>query len=192
MKNDISFIRHHVLCIIAFGLVTLLVMGVIQSYILSATAETKKIATYMITTRDLQKPGYEGVQELGYGNNYSFLNISQLMHQPCPNEITIFVHGWGQNETQAKERLDRVKLSMEKNNYTHPLVGFSWPSDTVWLGAQFIAKENGPKLGKFILDIKSKCHNPDNPNNPVIRIIGHSLGARVILSSLDWLHKNNT
>ena len=61
---------------------------------------------------------------------------------------------------------------------------FSWPSDTVWLGAQFIAKANGPKLAKLIYDIKSECPAAD------VRIIAHSLGARVVLSSLDSLHDN--
>ena len=71
----------------------------------------------------------------------------------------------------SQERLNRVKLSLAQDGYTGPLVGFSWPSDTVWLGAQFIAKANGPKLAKLIYDIKSECPAVD------VRIIAHSLGA---------------
>ena len=54
-----------------------------------------------------------------------FLDIRNLSNT-CPEEVAIFIHGWGLNETEApKERLDRVKMSLEKNNYTHPLVGFN-------------------------------------------------------------------
>ena len=88
---------------------------------------------YMITTRD--RLNFEGVEELGYGN-YSFFNINKLTQTPCPEEILIFVHGWGADEDEAKERLDRVKLSLEKNNYTHPLVGFSWDSESSMVECQ--------------------------------------------------------
>lgn len=53
-----------------------------------------------------------------------------------------------------------------------------------WLGPQFIAKANGPKLAKLIFDIKNVCPESDT------RVIAHSLGARIVLSSLDSLHKN--
>jgi hypothetical protein len=46
----------------------------------------------------------------------------------------------------VKERLNRVKLSLENNSFIHPVIGFSWPSDTTWFGAKFLAAENGPKL----------------------------------------------
>jgi hypothetical protein len=40
------------------------------------------------------------------------------------------IHGWDNNETKAKERLDRLKMALEKNDYTNPLVGFIWKADT--------------------------------------------------------------
>jgi esterase/lipase superfamily enzyme len=43
---------------------------------------------------------------------------------------------------------------------------------------QVIAKKNGRNLGKFIEDFKS-----DSPDTK-IRLIGHSLGTQVILSTL--------
>jgi hypothetical protein len=77
-----------------------------------------------------------------------------------------------------------VKLSLANNNYTGPLIGFSWPSDTVWLGAQFIAQANGPKLAQLIYNVTNDCPEAK------IRIIAHSLGARVVLSALNSLHQN--
>ena len=99
------------------------------------------------------------------------------------------VHGWAINEVELKERLDRVKMSLENNTYTNiSLVGFSWRSDTPWIGAKLIAKENGPNLADFILGLKKMCK--EAAKDVKIRLVGHSLGARVILSSLDSLNKN--
>ncbi len=56
--------------------------------------------------------------------------------------------------------------------------------------AKFIAKENGSKLAKFLLDLKNYCVE-HHDNNIEIRLVGHSLGSRVILSALDSLTNNN-
>jgi hypothetical protein len=73
--------------------------------------------------------------------------------------------------------------------YMFPLIGFSWDSDTEisstgWEYAKTIAKENGPKLAQFILDLKDNCPQTE------VRLIAHSHGARVVLSSLDSLNNN--
>ena len=52
----------------------------------------------------------------------------------------------------------------------------------VW--RQVYSRENGPKLANLITAVKNTCPNSD------IRLLAHSLGARVVLSSLDSLHKN--
>ena len=87
------------------------------------------------------------------------------------------------------EIFDRADKSLKTENYQFDIVGFSWDSDTIsltnaWNVAKFIAKNNGPKLGQAILDIKKSCEQID------IRVVAHSLGARVALSALDYLHKN--
>jgi hypothetical protein len=111
------------------------------------------------------------------------------LRETCPEEVAIVVHGWYLNEMQAQERFDRVRLSLENNSYYIPLVGFSWPSDTPWVAAKLVAEENGPKLANFTSDLVSICKERQNMDVKV-RLIGHSLGARVILSSLDNLHKD--
>ena len=78
--------------------------------------------------------------------------------------------------------------------YSYPVIGYSYDSNTT--GAhlikyakrslsvgQKIAKKNGKNLGKFIEDFKS-----ENPNIK-IRLMGHSLGTQVILSTLEYLAK---
>jgi hypothetical protein len=106
----------------------------------------------MISTRGVLK--YEEIGGPGYGqSNYSFSNITELLKQ-CPDEVVIFVHGWNVNENESKERLDRVKMSLEHNNYYNiSLVGFGWASDTEWHAAKSIAKWNGPRLADFILNL---------------------------------------
>ncbi|MCH2405563.1 MAG: TMCO4 family protein [Nitrosopumilus sp.] len=48
---------------------------------------------------------------------------------------------------------------------------------------QIIAKKNGHNLGKFIVDFKNT-----SPKTK-IRLIGHSLGSQVILSTVEYLAK---
>ncbi|MDF2768094.1 MAG: hypothetical protein K0S91_929 [Nitrososphaeraceae archaeon] len=153
-----------------------------------ATAGEATIPTYMITTRDgSDRP--RGVQEFDY-NGRPLGNINQLKTD-CPAEVAIFVHGWHNDQYEAKERLDRVRMSLEHNNYIIPLIGLSWNSDIQWDNAKLIAKQNGPKLAYFIVDYINTCKHQYDKNVDV-RLIAHSLGARVILSTLDSLNKNTT
>lgn len=111
----------------------------------------------------------------------------------CSPEVAIYVHGiWvGENSLEKPEEIfDRARESLE-DLYSITLVGFSWDSDTPvtangsgWRTAKVIAENNGPKLAAFISELKDKCQQTD------IRIIAHSMGARVVLSSLDELSKN--
>jgi pimeloyl-ACP methyl ester carboxylesterase len=160
-------------------------VGTVDAAITNATKTI--IPAYEITTRgNLFKA--QGVSGSGYLNSYQLLDIKNLSNT-CPDEVAIFVHGWGQNEAQAKERFDRVKMSLENNSYKYPFVGFSWDSDTEWIAAKFIAKWNGPKLADFIVSLMDHCKQ-NNDKVMKIRLISHSLGARVILSALDSLHKS--
>jgi hypothetical protein len=146
------------------------------------------IPVYMISTRNGSGPP-QGVPEPAYDGS-PLGDINQL-RRDCPSETAIFVHGWHTDENKAKERLDRVKMYLAENNYAIPLVGFSWPSDTKWEYAQMIAKQDGSKLANFIADYVHNCKYQYN-KDVNIRLISHSLGARVILSALDELHKNPT
>ena len=153
-----------------------------------ATTGGTAIPTYMISTRDGSDPPKD-VQEIGY-NGKPLGDINQLK-KDCSAEVAIFVHGWHIDQNKAKERLDRVKMSLESNNYIIPLIGLSWNSDKEWDDAETIAQQNGPKLAHFIFDYVNTCKHQFNKNVNV-RLISHSIGARVILSTLDSLHKNPT
>lgn len=104
----------------------------------------------------------------------------------CTDEIVVYVHGWLEDEESAMDKFNTLKKSLsEGNGYTFPVVGFSWTSDVYWHYAKYLATINGERLAQFIVDFKTACENTQ------IRVIGHSLGARVILNSLESLHDNH-
>ncbi len=110
-------------------------------------------------------------------------------------ELTIMIHGLRNDNAGAIAKVVLAKNQLNKLGYFYPVIGFSYDSNTT--GAhlikhakrslstgQIIAKKNGRNLGKFIEDFKL--------TSPVtkIRLIGHSLGSQVILSTLEYLAKN--
>jgi hypothetical protein len=116
--------------------------------------------------------------------------LSVLKGASCPGELAVYVHGVWASKEKAEEQTERVYLSLRNSGYVIPVIGFSWDSNTAlskqgWTAAKKIANENGPLLGKFVEDFKTKC-----PNDK-LRIIAHSLGARVVLSALQWVHDND-
>src|SRR5215204_4265316 len=113
-----------------------------------------------------------------------------LNGQNCPREIGIYVHGVWANETEAIEEFGRVDLSVKANGYDNiTIVGFSWDANTPlstsgWDTAKQIANANGAFLASFISDFKLHC--PDSK----VRLVAHSLGARVVLSALGVLNND--
>ena len=109
-------------------------------------------------------------------------------------ELTIMIHGLQNDNAGAVAKIILAQNRLRKLKYPHPVVGFSYDSNTT--GAhliayarhaltvgQVIAKKNGRNLGKFIEDFKIT-----SPKTR-IRLIGHSLGSQVILSSVEYLAK---
>ena len=109
-------------------------------------------------------------------------------------ELTIMIHGLRNDNAGAIAKVVLAKNRLRKLGYSYPVIGYSYDSNTI--GAhlikyakrslsvgQKIAKKNGKNLGKFIEDFKS-----ENPNIK-IRLMGHSLGTQVILSTLEYLAK---
>jgi esterase/lipase superfamily enzyme len=116
--------------------------------------------------------------------DYDPYDIPGLNGNPCSdnNELAVYIHGAWTGQIAAKEQVDRTNLSLNSNEYSIPVVGFNWDSNTVinpsgWDIAKSIAKQNGSKLAKFLSDLKTNCPNSN------IRIIAHSLGAKVVESA---------
>lgn len=164
-----------------------------------------KSSVFEVSTRDhFDEFGDPNVGNLPY-ESFDFEPLG------CPQEVVVYVHGvWtgsGKIEDRAAsgnekivldnatEIFHRARLSLDSLGYSFPIVGFSWDSDTElslvgWEAAKKIAKENGPKLAQFIIDLEDYCNRQVPPEDIDIRLIGHSLGSRVILSTLDNLAEN--
>jgi len=110
-------------------------------------------------------------------------------------EITIMIHGLRNNAPGALTKFVIAKKRLTYLGYKNPIVGYSYDSNTT--GAQYIsyalhalhtgliiAGKNGRNLAKFVTDFKQK--SPETK----IRLMGHSLGAHVILSMIDNLARN--
>ena len=98
------------------------------------------------------------------------------------------IHGLRNDRSGALAKYVIAQKRLKTLHYNHPVIGYSYDSNTT--GVQYkstaisalktgivIAKKNGRNLSKFILDMKKK-----NPSQK-IRLMGHSLGAQVILST---------
>ena len=110
-------------------------------------------------------------------------------------EITIMIHGLRNNTSGALTKFVIAKRKLVQLGYKNPVIGYSYDSNTT--GAQYIlhalhalhvgviiANKNGRNLAKFVTDFKQK--SPETK----IRLMGHSLGAHVILSMIKNLAKN--
>ena len=119
-------------------------------------------------------------------NDFKKLNNSQ--------EITIMIHGLRNDNVGAIAKVVLAKKQLRKLGYAHPVIGYSYDSNIT--GAhlikrakralavgQKIAIKNGKNLGNFIEDFKTT-----SPKTK-IRLMGHSLGSQVILSTLEYLAK---
>lgn len=108
------------------------------------------------------------------------------------NELTIMIHGLRNNKAGAVVKAEIAKKRLRQLGYKHPVVGYSYDSNTkgahlrkyasrALAAGQKIAIKNGRNLALFIQDFKG--HSP----NTKIRLIGHSLGSQVILSTAEYL-----
>jgi len=110
-------------------------------------------------------------------------------------ELTIIIHGLGNDNAGAIEKVIIARNKLRRLGYHYPVVGFSYDSNTTGghlmafakhalAVGQMIAKKNGRNLAIFIEDFKSI-----SPKTK-IRLMGHSLGSQVILSTVQRLSKN--
>ena len=101
-------------------------------------------------------------------------------------ELTLFVHGWN-NDDDANDDIDSAyecQLALERNGYGGDVAVFTWDSDkgdswwdAGWTDAKCIANRNGEKLANFVTDWNDEVGTD-------VRLIAHSLGARVVGDAL--------
>lgn len=109
-------------------------------------------------------------------------------------ELTIMIHGLRNNNTDAIAKVVIAKNRLQQLGYSFPVIGYSYDSNTTGahlikhakrslVVGQLIAKKNGRNLSLFLQDFKKQ-----SPQTK-IRLIGHSLGSQVILSTIEQLSK---
>ncbi len=127
-------------------------------------------------------------------NNYYLYPKKDFQKLNGSKELTIMIHGLRNDSAGAIAKVLLARNRLRKLGYSHPVVGFSYDSNTT--GAhlikhakralavgQNIAKKNGQNLGKFVEDFK------ESSPKTRIRLMGHSLGSQVILSTIEYLAK---
>ncbi|WP_136717420.1 alpha/beta fold hydrolase [Halorientalis salina] len=99
-------------------------------------------------------------------------------------ELLLFVHGWNNDDANDDDvnSAYECQLALEQNGYGGNVAAYSWDSDKGdswdlgWSTAKDIAEKNGPKLANFVTD-----------RSGPVRLVGHSLGARVAIFALQSL-----
>lgn len=100
-----------------------------------------------------------------------------------PAELLIYVHGWleyfgGGGEDQGYT----IRKALEDVSYTHPVVGYVYDSNNpIW----WLATEDAEDAGHAFADWL-RTYVDAHPST-AIRLVAHSLGARVTLTALDDL-----
>jgi len=148
---------------------------------LPGNADTPIVSTrghFNTETRNLKEGiGPTSYQVLGH--------VPGLMGGPCPPRLITFVHGYDKDEAGAIESFNVAEAS-----FIDPVVGFSWDSETgFWLSpfnfwdATDIADRNGRKLAQFLVDYADQCPGTG------LHLVGHSLGARIVLRTVDAFYE---
>ncbi|MDH3618461.1 MAG: DUF726 domain-containing protein [Nitrosopumilus sp.] len=152
-------------------------------------------------TRPIPRISTRGYYDLTDGttlknNPYYFYPKKDFEKIIDSKELTIMIHGLRNDNAGAVAKAVIAKNKLRKLGYHYPVIGYSYDSNTA--GAhliafakqaltvgQMIAKKNGRNLSTFIEEFKSI-----SPKTK-IRLMGHSLGSQVILSTVERLSKKN-
>jgi hypothetical protein len=122
---------------------------------------------------------------------YPKKEFEKLIDSP---ELTIMIHGLRNDKAGAIAKVVLAKNRLRHLGYDFPVIGFSYDSNTTGAhlkkhvkralaAGQKIARKNGRNLSLFIQDFKSASPKAR------IRLMGHSLGSQVILSTVEHLAK---
>lgn len=128
-------------------------------------------------------------------------NVPGVTDNSPPEEIVIATHGYTVTDEDFTSRSDGdflydLEEALDGLGYDYSYIGFSWDADFTtgndspidnWANSfqffteDWIAALNGLKLAKFISWIRSEASETN------IRLLGHSLGGRVLLHTLNIL-----
>ncbi|MFB5627836.1 MAG: DUF726 domain-containing protein, partial [Nitrosarchaeum sp.] len=152
-------------------------------------------------TKTIPRISTRGYYDLTYGktikkNSYFLYPKKDFKKFIDSKELVIMIHGLRNDNAGAIAKVILAKNKLHRLGYTFPVIGFSYDSNTTGAhlikhakralsAGQIIAKKNGRNLSLFIEHFKSK--SPETK----IRLMGHSLGSQVILSTVEHLAKKS-
>lgn len=137
------------------------------------------------------------------GEPAKFVNLQiRVGRALSKREVVVLVHGFNNHRGEAefayqgfRERQRELLESIELNGVNLKLRDCFWPGDAAWRGAldklDFLvfpsavgtAKEVGERLGIYLLG---------SPTISKVHFIGHSLGCRVVLETINYMIANST
>jgi esterase/lipase superfamily enzyme len=103
--------------------------------------------------------------------------------------LTLFIHGWRASEEDALNGAYETQLALEQNGYGGDVASYTWDADEGdsvdlgWADAKDIAEKNGKKLANVVTDW-------NNQQGTDVRLIAHSLGARVTIFTMKSLEED--
>ena len=152
-------------------------------------------------TKIIPRISTRGYYDLKYGKtikkNSYFLHPKKDFEKFIGSkELVIMIHGLRNDNAGAIAKVILAKNRLSRLGYHFPVIGFSYDSNTTGAhllkhakralsAGQIIAKKNGRNLALFLEDFKYA-----SPKTR-IRLLGHSLGSQVILSTVESLAKKN-
>lgn len=119
------------------------------------------------TCSDVSEWSYSGWHEVPWG----------------AGDITVVVHGYDNSHEAALSNFEMVHHELESIGYPGEVVGWSWESDISFEGAEQVAMADAKRLANFLQD-----HRDWYPDSN-LRVLSHSLGARMVFIALWYLRE---
>ncbi|WP_306055317.1 alpha/beta fold hydrolase family protein [Natronococcus wangiae] len=115
---------------------------------------------------------------------YPTVDLTQERPDPLgleAGEICVYAHGWNGMES-SHDQTYALDLALREEDYDETTVTARWDSDTAnFWAAESNADEAGVRLGRWL-----RAEYEDD-SSTTIRLVGHSLGGRLLLNTLDEL-----
>ncbi|WP_248904996.1 DUF726 domain-containing protein [Halocatena marina] len=111
-----------------------------------------------------------------------YTSVSGSFPSGDPTEILIFVHGWQEKLSGGgRDQAYTCKRAVRDSGYPHPVVGFGYDSNNPWWWS---AKDDAEEAGHSFADWLTGYVDS---HRTYVRLVAHSLGARVSLTALNDL-----
>ncbi|WP_300029230.1 alpha/beta fold hydrolase [uncultured Roseobacter sp.] len=105
--------------------------------------------------------------------------LRAVQREARTNEVTIFVHGFNNDQSEVLKRLAKIRKGLRANGYRGAVVAFDWPSD----GGVFSYDHDRNRVKETAHFLVSDGILPLLRRSPGLKInlIAHSMGAYAVL-----------